>query len=323
MWTVPDKGEGFNDIQSILFQEYLDALVAGIAGTEVVLAGCAVTAQGSPNMTLAVAKGAVLAQGTLRAVTAGNVTIGAADATNPRIDLVVVDSSGVKQVRAGTAAAAPKPPARTAGDVALAAVYVPANDTTIENDKITSMRVVRGGGTGGGGAPLMLAKSTTAATISNASTEQVVYSLSIPSGLFLAGQIIRVRIGGNYLSNSGTPTWTWRIKYGGTTMFQDVTAATAADVDRGAWYIEFEIAAQANNDQHLSGNVSFQTPGAKTAPAVGIGDLAVTTHVNAPIAGAAAVDSDAADRLLEITVQMSVANANVQTVREFVMVELA
>src|ERR1051326_1112668 len=109
-WTIPDKGEGQSNIQSILFQEYLDALVEGINGLNCVLAGCAVTAQASPDMTCAVAKGSVLANGILKPVTAGNVTITTADATNPRLDLVVVDSTGTKQVRAGTAAAAPKPP---------------------------------------------------------------------------------------------------------------------------------------------------------------------------------------------------------------------
>src|SRR5690242_12863851 len=107
--TIPDKGEGANDIQSIFFQEYLDAIMAGIAGSECVLVGCGVTANN--NMAPSVAKGAVLSQGVLFPVTAGTVTIGTADATNPRIDLIVVNSSGTKAVRAGTAAAAPKPPA--------------------------------------------------------------------------------------------------------------------------------------------------------------------------------------------------------------------
>src|SRR5687767_9790708 len=109
MWTIPDKGEGQDNRQSTMFQEYLDVLVDGIRGLNCVLSGCAVTAQGSPDMTCAVEKGAILTNGNLKAVTAGNVTITTADSTNPRIDLVVVDSSGVKQVRAGTAAAHPKP----------------------------------------------------------------------------------------------------------------------------------------------------------------------------------------------------------------------
>lgn len=140
-WTVPDKGEGDNDIQSILFQEYLDVLIAGLNGVDCVLAGCAVT--GGADMTPAVAAGVVCSAGVVFAVTAGDVTIGAADATNPRIDLIVVNNAGAKAVRAGTAAANPKPPARSANDVVLYAVLVLANDTSIETTKCIDMRVMR------------------------------------------------------------------------------------------------------------------------------------------------------------------------------------
>lgn len=324
MFTIPDKGEPANDIQAILFEEDLGILLAGINGAECVLSGCDVSAQGAPDMTLAVAKGAVLTAGLLAAVTAGNVTIDAADASNPRIDLVVAGTSGTKAVRKGTPAAAPKPPARSAGDVALAMVFVPAADTSIEADKVTDKRVIRGGAVAGGGAPVLIYKSASNFAPNNTIIEQPILSLSIPAGLFASQhQILRVRAGGNYLGNSGTSTWTWRIKFGGTTMFQDVTVATTNDADRGAWYVEFELVAKTSLSQRVVGNISFQTPGAKTAPLAGVGDLAVATHINAPIHGSAAVDANAADRLLELTVQHSVANAAVETLREFVMVEMA
>src|SRR3990167_793893 len=164
-WTIPDKGEGDSDLQSILFQEYLDVLIAGLAGVDCVLSGCAIA--GGADMTPAVAKGAVLTNGVLFPVTAGDVTIPAADATNPRIDLIVVTSAGTKAVRQGTAAAAPKPPARTANDVVLGAVYVPANDTSIETTKITDMRIMRGGATVAGGAPIVVKKQTTPVVFNN------------------------------------------------------------------------------------------------------------------------------------------------------------
>src|SRR3972149_1851736 len=114
MCTIPDKGEGDNDLQSILFQEYLEVLVAGIDGMNCVLSGLVVT--GGADMTPAVAKGSGPSKGGVFAVAAAGVTIGTADATNPRLDLIVVTSAGALAVRAGTAAASPKPPARTAND---------------------------------------------------------------------------------------------------------------------------------------------------------------------------------------------------------------
>src|SRR3990172_5434245 len=99
-WTLPDFGEGDNDIQSILFREYLEGLVEGISGLNCVLSGLVVT--GGVDMTPAVAKGAVLSNGTMFAVAAADVTIGTADATNPRIDLIVVNNAGALAVRTGT-----------------------------------------------------------------------------------------------------------------------------------------------------------------------------------------------------------------------------
>jgi hypothetical protein len=143
MFTRPDKGVGQNDIQSILFSSDLDVLLAGIGGIDCVVSGCVPTAQGSPDMTVAIAAGSVRSNGITRAYAGGNATIGAADATNPRIDFVVIVAAGTLATRAGTAAAAPKPPTRTANDVVLAAVFVPANDTTISTDQITDMRVMQ------------------------------------------------------------------------------------------------------------------------------------------------------------------------------------
>lgn len=313
-WTLPDDGEGDNLIQSIAFQEYLDVLVEGINGLNCVLSGLAVT--GGADMTPAVAKGSVLSNGTMFAVAAADVTISAANATNPRIDLIVVDSAGALQVRAGTAAASPKPPVRTANDVVIAAVYVPANDTAIATTQITDMRVNRS--THG----IVVRKVTTAAATNNTAAAVNMLNLTIPNGLFLAGKILRCRLGGNFLLNSGTPTLTLIISYGGTTMFQDVTGAATADADRLAWFLDFQITAQANADQALSGQFLLSPVGAKTAPATGIGDIATAAALITPVSGAAAVDSDAANRTLTVSWTMSVANAANEVVLESATVEL-
>lgn len=142
-FSLPDKGEGANDVQSILFQEYLDVLIAGLSGTDYVVNGCAVTAQGAPDMTVAVAVGFACSAGKFFTITAGNVTVTAADGTNPRLDLIVVNNAGTKAIRTGTPGANPKPAARSANDVVLAVVYVPAADTTIAANQITDLRIIR------------------------------------------------------------------------------------------------------------------------------------------------------------------------------------
>lgn len=322
MFTIPDAGEGQNDIQSTFFQEDLNILMEGLAGLNCVLSGGAVTAQGSPNMTVAVAKCGVLSNGTLFAVAANaTLAISAADSTNPRIDYVVVNSSGALAVRAGTPAAAPKPPARTANDVVLAQIYVPAGDTTISSDQIFDRRVERVVG------PITIYKTTATETTNNTASAIHVLNktgsgVTIPDGLFLAGKQLRVRAGGNMLFNSGTPTVTLIVSYGGTTMFQDVSAATTADADRGTWAIDFVLTAQANNDQALSGIAAMPIIAAKTAPTTGLGDAWSTASAVNALSGAAAVDSNAGNRVLAVTITLSVANAANEVVTEYASVEL-
>lgn len=321
-WSIPDKGEGDNDIQSILFQEYLDALVDGINGKNCVLSGLGVT--GGADMTPAIAKGAVLSNGVMFAIAAADVTIPTADATHPRIDLIVVNSSGSLAVRAGTAAANPKPPARTANDVLLWAVYVPANDTAIGTSQCVDLRVVRDSG--------VVIYRTTTAEVTNTTAAAIEAlnkansGVTIPDGLFLAGKILRVKLWGNILQNSGTVAIQLGIRYGGTTMFADTSAATVADADRRPWFIEFSLVAQANNDQALTGHVQMtDVQTATTAPGTGIGDafgIASVGEAPTTIGGSAAVDSDAANRLLSVIWTLGTSSASVELVVEGATVEL-
>lgn len=320
---MPDKGEGDNDVQSILWQEDLEVLLAGISGVDCVLSGLAVT--GGADMTPAVAKGAVLSNRIMYAVAAADVTVTAADATNPRIDLIVVTSAGALAVRAGTAGANPKPPARTANDVVIASVYVPATDTAIATTQITDRRVTPS-------FPLCIYRTTAAETTNTSSAaiealNKANSGVTIPSGLFLAGRILRVWLGGNMQLNNTTPTVTLAVLYGGTTMFAGTTVASANDADRRAWNVEFLLTAQGNSDQALFGRwVTSPIDVVITAATAGIGDMAFANTSNrlsaVPFAGAAAVDSDAANRLLSVQITFNVSNAANELVVEGATVEL-
>ena len=118
-----------------------DWLAAGLM-LRGVRSGGAVTPQGSPDMTVDVALGEGSWDGVDFAWSASdNLAIGAADATNPRFDLIVVSTAGTVSVVAGTAAASPVFP-DPGSDVVLAAVYVPATETAIEAANIIDKRVM-------------------------------------------------------------------------------------------------------------------------------------------------------------------------------------
>jgi len=110
----------------------------GILG-DGVLSGCAVTAQGTPDGTVAVASGSVRIGGTIVSVSGGNVTIPTGGANN-RFDLVAVDNAGVKSRIAGTESTNPVFPAIPANSVILAAVFVPAGDAIVNANQITDKR---------------------------------------------------------------------------------------------------------------------------------------------------------------------------------------
>lgn len=147
-FTIANLADVFHENQAEIDSVDLGILVAALAGNGVI-EGCAVTAQGSPDMTVAVAAGYVRVDGKVAAVLSGNVTVGTADGTHPRFDLITVNNAGTKACTAGTAAAEPVFPAIPANSVVIAAVYVPASDTTIASNQITDKRViVFGEGTG-------------------------------------------------------------------------------------------------------------------------------------------------------------------------------
>lgn len=139
--TIPNYGTAANDRQSILYGQDVDALAVGIAG-DGVWYGCDVTGQAVPDMTIAISAGEVRIGGVNYAVSAGNATISAADSTNPRIDVISVNTSGAVVVTAGTPAASPVPPALPASSAILAFVDVPAGDTAIATAQRTDKRVL-------------------------------------------------------------------------------------------------------------------------------------------------------------------------------------
>ena len=83
------------------------------------------------ELTVNVAAGVVhLANGTRKELAASTVTLDAADASNPRIDLVYITAAGAVAKVTGTAAATPSAPALPTDGISVAQVSVAANATT-------------------------------------------------------------------------------------------------------------------------------------------------------------------------------------------------
>lgn len=141
-FTIPNELDAFNGNQAEVDSKDFDILLGGSAKNGVV-SGCAVTQQGTPNMTVQVSSGVVVVGGVVKDVSSvASLALGAADATNPRFDLISVSNAGVVSVVAGTAAGEPVFPAIPANSIILAAIYVPAAETAIVTNRITDKRVL-------------------------------------------------------------------------------------------------------------------------------------------------------------------------------------
>lgn len=149
------------------------AAYAGLRGGIVAAADLAVVENGTPNMTVNVAGGQVIIPGTEGSFQGSyvienrgtlNVAIAAADATNPRKDLIVAKVqdaaySGASNVASivvvtGTPAGSPAEPAVPNNAWVLAMIDVPALDTTITNSQITDRRASTTNGQAGRAAAL-------------------------------------------------------------------------------------------------------------------------------------------------------------------------
>jgi hypothetical protein len=139
---IPDNTTGY--------EADLDNLILAAKG-RYPLSGFAVTAQGSPNMTVAVAAGTIQWDGFANVGAVASLAISASDPTNSRIDLVTVSSGGTVAVTAGTPSASPKPPALPSNTILLALISVAAAATNIQNSNISDRRIFMGATVPSGG----------------------------------------------------------------------------------------------------------------------------------------------------------------------------
>lgn len=139
-FEIPNETDATDPTQAELDRRDLEAITTAIERDLVLVDGFEVTENsGGADMSVDVADGVVSTSGILIPITGGNEAIAAADPDDPRFDLVIIDS-GISIVT-GTPAPAPAFPAVVPSDsVLLAAVFVPAADTTISDDQIVDKR---------------------------------------------------------------------------------------------------------------------------------------------------------------------------------------
>ena len=112
--------------------------VVGTGATDSGIVGGAawlkITAQGSPDLTVAVSTGAAFIAGVLTSAAATASLSGfAAPATNPRIDIVQISTAGVVSRKAGSENVSPSAPSADAGNLKLGEVYNRVGQTSVKD----------------------------------------------------------------------------------------------------------------------------------------------------------------------------------------------
>lgn len=176
-------------------------------------------------------------------------------------------------------------------------------------------------GAGGSSGANVLDRVTSAAGPSNTTTETAVYSFSVPGGSLSTNKMLRLSILGAFLNDSGgARSLTFRVKYGATTMFEDLTTTYAAQAQAREARIELQLAAQgATNDQVLSGELKLSATDAATTGRGGFNTSSGGFLL--PFGGDAAEDSTA-NKTLAVTVQFGTASSSLTFLRSYAMLEL-
>lgn len=153
------------------------------------------------------------------------------------------------------------------------------------------------------------AREASTLDVANTTAETTIFSYAVPANELGTARKLRCEAGGDYLNNNAvSSTLRLRIKYGGTTIFDDTVAVSAFGATRRPWYLVFSLCANGSaGAQSLFGFLLLGTAGGATA---GIGDIDTDeVETMGPFFGTAAIDSTQA-QTLAVTVTWSAAAAS-------------
>lgn len=144
----------------------------------------------------------------------------------------------------------------------------------------------------------------------NTVAETAIFSAVIPGNKLSINKMARLTLTGDYQCNSGTPrTITLKIKFGATTLYQDVTPAFATGSARRAVRLVAELTnLGATNIQELGGVFMVSDAGGTTSGLGDINDENIGSFSN--LTGFSNIDSTI-NQTFEVTVTHSAAEANV------------
>ncbi len=167
----------------------------------------------------------------------------------------------------------------------------------------------------------VLDKTGAILSITNTVAETSLYSVVVPAGSMGANGAIRLTIIGSYVNSTATGrTLTIRIKFGGVTIYDDVSATIAVNALSRTFSLEFLLANR--NSAVAQNGIGKVMVGNVAAATAGIGDLATDQLLSTGIGHIAGSVNTANPQTLEVTAQHSAADIAIQLNRHFACAEL-
>lgn len=160
----------------------------------------------------------------------------------------------------------------------------------------------------------LFARNPVAQTVSGTTVETTIVSFTVPGNSMGTNGTVRLTVAGTFVASAIATTFTLRIKFGGTTIYQDVSPSIGVSATLRAWSIDVHIVnANSASSQTGGGEVSVSAASAATT---GVGALAAALTGGPVRLGSSAIDTTA-DQALLVTVAHSSNSASSSTVRTF------
>jgi len=154
------------------------------------------------------------------------------------------------------------------------------------------------------GAVDQLAVVTSTVTLTGSTNDTSAHSFNLPAGTLDPNDVLEAYWFGDLQNNTGgSGNYTFRVKIGGTTVLASAAFAVATGGTRRSWDLRFTL-----NMRGIADTYGFAVINMTNAAAAGTTNSVATLH--AGYTGQVTVDMDAAARLIELSMQQSLAGSD-------------
>ncbi len=159
--------------------------------------------------------------------------------------------------------------------------------------------------------------------IVNDNTEQTIYSFEVPANAMGTIGCVRLSMFGDYVNNSGVgATFTFKVKFGGTIIYQDDSKSRADSANRVPWWMHLMLANKSSASVQVLSAMTIVCQ--QNSPNVGRG--AFPNDENDTVTSCMTDTEGASDttsaQTLDITIQHSAAHASLSFRRKYAVLEL-